>query len=141
MNGDLPHAQAVNSGNRSVFSGVLGCVVLLGAAQAGRVGEDGTGAMWIAPELIRSPPAVLECGQEEAETQALELVFETLDLGDEAADLPRLTAAGTRKTVVFDWNATTGELSFNGAVPAPVFTAESVASRNFSLLARNCGSR
>jgi hypothetical protein len=94
--------------------------------------------MWIAPELIQSPPPVLECGQV-AETQALELVFETLNLG-EAADLPRLTAAGTRKTVAFDWNSTTGELTFNGAVPAPVFTVESVASRNFSLLARNCGS-
>jgi hypothetical protein len=132
----------VNSGNRSAFSSVFVCVAMLATSQAGRVGEDGSGALWIAPELIKHPLPVLECTQA-TEPQALELQFEMIEMGEDP-QLPRLAAAGARRTVAFEWNAATGELSFDTdtAASAAMFRdLENPATRKSSLTARSCGSR
>jgi hypothetical protein len=85
------------------------------ASQAGRVGEDGSGAMWIAPELVRSTPSLRECSQA-GHAVALPLTFEKLELS--AAETMVETPRGT----IFAWNPATGELGFTGTIPASVFT-------------------
>ena len=82
----------MNSGNR--ISSISALVVLgaCAAADAGRVGEDGTGAMWVAPELLEA-------------------------LGEGVTQPVDLQANGR---VTFEWHPATGELSFatDGVSPA-----------------------
>jgi len=84
----------VNSGNRTVTLAALTLLGLVIAADAGRVGEDGTGAMWIAPELVAAVDPAIEgrC---------------TSDVVVQVADL---ASAGT---MTFEWHPETGELSFD----------------------------
>jgi hypothetical protein len=92
------HARTVNSGNR-VTTAVISLLCVFAATDAGRVGEDGTGAMWVAPELLAAvAPAQPECGSN--------VVVQVTDLA----------AAGR---VNFDWHPATGELSFDarGVMP------------------------
>jgi hypothetical protein len=134
----LQHAAHVSSGN-PVHRGIFACVALVAASQAGRVGEDGSGAMWIAPELIQPPAALADCSHT-SEPHDLELVFEAIELGETELDLSRLAAAGSRRSVAFEWNPATGELSFSGTVPAPVFNdLQSAATQGPALLTGNCG--
>jgi hypothetical protein len=129
----------VSPGNRPVYCGVFACAALVAASQAGRVGEDGSGAMWIAPELIQAPAALTECSQT-SEPHDLELVFEAIELGEAELDLPRLAATGARRTVAFEWNPATGELSFSGTVPAPGFDhPQGAETQAPALLTGNCG--
>ena len=82
----------MNSGTRNFFITALVFFGALVATDAGRVGEDGTGAMWVAPELLDA-------------------------LGSEVVGTADLQTNGR---VAFEWHPATGELSFatNGVKPA-----------------------
>jgi hypothetical protein len=82
----------VNSGTRIFSIAALAFFGAFVAPDAGRVGEDGTGAMWVAPELLDALGEVTrpECGHE--------VVI--------AADLQ------SNGRVVFEWHPATGELTF-----------------------------
>jgi len=115
----------VNSGNRK--ASVLALVFLgaLTAADAGRVGEDGTGAMWVAPELLEAMAAIGLPG-----------------CTSEAVAVVEFAALQTNGRVAFEWHPATGELSFsadgvNPAITLPGdFFPEPLASAT-----RSCGSR
>jgi hypothetical protein len=95
------------------------------------VGEDGSGAMWIAPELVRSAPSVRECSQA-GYAVALPLTFEKLDWS--AAE----TMVETPRGAIFAWNPATGELGFTGTIPASVFTDLEVVALAGGLLDGRC---
>ena len=97
----------MKSGNLAVSRGLLLFVAFM-ATDAGHVHEDGTGALWIAPELVDTPPAQF-CSQSASLTRQ-DVVFERLELDE--LDVASLPAASSRDVVRFDWNAATGELSF-----------------------------
>ena len=109
------------------------------AADAGRVHENGTGAMWIAPELLPVPAQALTCAQLAALKQR-ELVFETLDTRNIDAELPLLTSPATREVVNFEWHAATGELSFDTHSDSAVFSDLASAQASSDSLP-SCGSR
>ncbi|HEY6124522.1 MAG TPA: hypothetical protein VIV63_07705 [Steroidobacteraceae bacterium] len=114
----------MTSGNR-VYLVSLALFGLLAAADAGRVGEDGTGAMWIAPELLEaaSPAASVACT-----TPAVVHVTD-------------LSSAGR---VAFEWNPATSELSFHAqGIPRQVTLPEDWLSgaQELSLATMSCGSR
>lgn len=122
-------------------------LVAFRATDAGRAHESGTGAMWIAPELVgpeltgKTLPA--QTCSHSAALAAREVVFETLDADAEAidADLPRLLASGAREVVRFEWNAATGELGFNTQAGTTVFRDLASSSHASSVPIRSCGSR
>jgi len=85
--------------------------MLLGAfaaADAGRVGEDGTGAMWVAPELVQ--------------------VMEEHSLPGGSHEVVIRTDLQTNGRVVFEWHPETGELSFAAGGLEPAFTLPEVFS-------------
>lgn len=95
------------------------------AADAGRVGEDGTGAMWVAPELLElvAPARQTGCAGEAVVT---------------VADL----ASAGRTT--FEWNPDTGELSFDarGVMPQVALPEDWLPdSQVLALTTQSCGSR
>ena len=96
-------------------------VAFLAAADAGRLGEGGTGALWIAPELVEGAPPAESCSQRAA-VQPRELVFETLQPENFDAELPGQLALGARGVVAFEWNAGTGELSYTTSTAAGMFS-------------------
>jgi hypothetical protein len=110
------------------------------ATDAGRDSENGTGAMWVAPELVAGSARVQTCSQQAG--QRSELVFETLQPDDIDSELPRLLAMAGREVVDFEWNSATGELSFSTTAPSSVFSdlglPTSPASAHQGL---SCGSR
>ena len=124
-NGSAPpelHAQAVNSGNRVTIA-LATLLGLFAAADAGRVGEDGTGAMWIAPELVAAlPHAQPGCSDE--------VVAQVTDL-----------AAAGRLT--FEWHPATGELSFDarGVMPQVDLPEHWLQDSQVVTVAQSCGSR
>lgn len=83
-------------------------MALVAAAQAGRPGEDGSGAMWIAPELV-PPTAIAEPCVHRGTPTGRNLVFEVIRLDDD-----RQMPARAGGAVAFEWNAATGELSIAG---------------------------
>jgi len=100
--------------------------MLLGAfaaADAGRVGEDGTGAMWVAPELVEA------MGEDGLPGCMHEVVIRT--------DLQ------TNGRVVFEWHPETGELSFAAGAIQPALTLPEDFSSEPSIrpISQNCGSR
>lgn len=115
------HARDVKSGNRSV-SVALFSFAALHAADAGRVGESGSGAMWIAPELVQvqvQMSAPVQPCSATASLRTRQLVFETLEPGGEEPGLP--PAAG-REVVSFEWNPRTGELYYHTRAPTGIFS-------------------
>jgi hypothetical protein len=112
----------VNSGNRTTSIVVLAFLGAFAAADAGRVRESGTGAMWIAPELVDALNAARfpDCTHE--------VVIKT--------DLR------TNGRVVFEWHPATGELSFaaDGAMPAATLP-ESPSSQTLAATTLSCESR
>ena len=97
-------------------------VSTLAAANAGRVGEDGTGAVWVAPELLEA----LNAGR-------------FPDCGHEAIIKTDLAANGR---VVFEWHPATGELSFAADGIKPAVTLPEDFSTDFAKAAtQNCESR
>jgi hypothetical protein len=95
----------------------------LTAADAGRVGEDGTGAMWVAPELLEAVAAVGPPGC------TSEAVVE-------------VTTLQTNGRVAFEWHPATGELSFaeGGVKPAITLPAD-FRPESLVRATRSCGSR
>jgi hypothetical protein len=114
-------------------------VARLAAAAAGRVAEDGGDGLRIAPELVPSPPAIVECGHQTTPAPA-DITFELLEPG-EADHQPRVLAAGSRLGVAFEWHAGTGELTLGGATGAMFTDLENAAPRSAATQIRNCGSR
>jgi hypothetical protein len=92
------------------------------AGGAGRVGEDGTGAMWVAPELLEALDAGLSgCVHE--------VVIEAAD--------PQ-----TNGRVAFEWNPATGELSFaTDAIKPPVTLPEDFSAEPLDQAVQSCESR
>jgi hypothetical protein len=97
----------VNSGNRSAYLPVLSLLGVLAAADAGRVGEDGAGSIWLAPELVE----LLEPGLGEPTCGGSRRV-QSASVSDEG---------GGVRPVSFEWNPRTGELSFETRVRATAF--------------------
>jgi hypothetical protein len=113
----------VNSGNR-IFS--FCTLLLLGgfaAPDAGRVGEDGTGAVWVAPELL----------------EALESPKFPVCAHDAVIEVAAVQSNGR---VEFEWHPATGELSFaaEGLNP-PVTLPEYLVPEPLAAATRNCESR
>lgn len=111
----------------------------LRAADAGRTHENGTGAMWIAPELVEDALPSLPCGLS-ATMVGREVVFETLAAADIDEDLPRLMASAAREVVTFEWNDATGELTFSTDASTEVISDLAPSSQASSASTRNCGS-
>jgi hypothetical protein len=117
-------------------------VVLAAAATAGHENENGTGAMWIAPELVavQAPPAGSTCSQS-AVSQRAQLRFEMLDPADIEEHLAT-PPARTRAVVGFEWDAVSGELSFRSSTGSAVFNDLALPSDASGVLAQaHCGSR
>jgi hypothetical protein len=134
-----PHACGVKSGYRQVSIGLL-VFVALGPTDAGRLHESGTGAMWIAPELVASSSGVQKCSQAAAMSRP-ELIFETLDAGDLDDEAPRQLASAAREVVDFQWNPATGELSFHTHATTGIFSDLAPSSAASAASAPSCGSR
>jgi hypothetical protein len=83
----------VNSGNRSVSIVALTLLGSLCAAAAGDAYEDGTEAMYFAPEVTARLPAGAECA--------------------DSMQFERIHLTGGGAMVDFDWKPHTGELSFH----------------------------
>jgi hypothetical protein len=117
---------------------VLGCVAMFVAAQAGRVGEDGSGAMWIASELLPKVPVGEPCSHD-VRPASPDVVFEVIHW-DDAAEEARLIR-GSSRAVAFDLNETTSELSLAESSATAIF-GDLVDSTvvDSPLRARSCGS-
>lgn len=85
----------MNPGKRPVSLTIL-LLGVLASADAGRVGEDGTGAMWVAPELLGA-----------LEGAGLS--------GCPAESFAQRTDLSMHGKVGFEWHPATGELSLDGA--------------------------
>ena len=99
----------MNSGTR-IFS--IAALAFFGASvaeDAGRAGEDGTGAMWVAPELLDALGAVRlpACNHK--------VVIEAADLQSNGR-------------VVFEWHPATGELTFATDEVKPELTLPELVS-------------
>jgi hypothetical protein len=112
----------VKSGNRRVFTALLTSFVALGAADAGFHGEDGSGMVWVAAELLVPDSGDPGCRIVTLPQKAA-LHFETVDSSAEyTAEAAETLAGGTGRMVSFDWNAATGELSFTASVGIAALT-------------------
>jgi hypothetical protein len=112
----------VNSGIRIFSLAALAFFGTFVAKEAGRVGEDGTGAMWVAPELLDALGEVRlpECSHE--------VVI--------VADLQ------SNGRVVFEWHPATGELTFATDESKPELTLpEAVSLEPLNSPIRSCESR
>jgi hypothetical protein len=122
-----PHASPVHPGKkRTVSAKAFAIAALAIASVAGREGEDGTGAMWIAPELaaLTSPRSGTACHLP-ARGRSVALSFELLKMDPDSA--PYL-AEFTTPQVDFDWNPATGELHYRAASGSRVFSDLALAS-------------
>ena len=101
---------------------LLACLGSLAAANAGRSDEDGTGAVWVAPELLSSLDSTQLHGC----------------MHDVVIEPVRMQADGR---VDFEWHPETGELSF-AAETAHAITRPGASSEGTMALAmQSCGSR
>lgn len=101
---------------------LFACLGTLAAANAGRPDEDGTGAVWVAPELLAA--------------------LEASPLGgcmhDVLIEPARMQADGR---VAFEWNPATGELSFADGNALTRQEASSLSPRPEALAIQSCESR
>ena len=125
------------NGSQRVALGLLSFAALI-ATDAGRPGESGTGAMWIAPELVAAPASGLPCSQV-ASLSGREVVFEILEPGADAD--PRLLAAASREMVDFEWDPSTGELAFHTTSTSAVFNDLVSTVPASAGIRPSCGSR
>ena len=113
----------MNSGTRIFSIAVLAIFGASVAEDAGRVGEDGTGAVWVAPELLDALGEVRfpGCNQK--------VVIEAADLQSNGR-------------VVFEWRPATGELTFaTGEVKSELTLPEEVSLEPLNSAIRGCESR
>lgn len=99
----------MNSGTRIYSIAALAFFGAIVAEDAGRVGEDGTGAMWVAPELLDA------LGEIRLPGCSHEVVIEAADLQSNGR-------------VVFEWHPATGELTFATNEVKPEFMLPEVVS-------------
>jgi hypothetical protein len=103
----------VNPGNRSACVSTLSLFAVLVASNAGRLGEDGAGSMWLATDL--APLVEPEFSPRTCREDALrptELRFEKIR-SDADIDRPRSSPSEDDRIVRFQWNPKTGELWFD----------------------------
>jgi hypothetical protein len=100
----------------------------LGAPKAGRVGESNGGGPWAEPGQKNARVFAQPCG-EVTFHEPRELVFETVEPGDLDADDIRRLAAGGHEVVSFQWNAGTGELTYDTSAPTGVFSDLALSSQ------------
>jgi hypothetical protein len=112
----------VNSGNRTFIISVVAFLGAFAAADAGRLGESSTGAMWVAPELLEA--------------------LDKARFPDCTHDVVIKADLQTNGRVVFEWHPDTGELSF--ATPGEKSAAklpEWSSSEPLAATTLGCGSR
>ena len=118
------HDVCVNAGNRNRSIAAVTLLGMFAAADAGRVGEDGTGAVWVAPELLEALNAAAfpACIRDVVIQAGLE--------------------SDSNGRVAFEWHPATGELSFaaDGIKPA-VTLPEELSPASAIAAAQDCGSR
>jgi hypothetical protein len=120
------HAGAVTSGTRSLQWLLSTGFAVLVAGNAGHPHEDGTGAVWVAPELLAALDSrgVSGCMQD--------VVIESAHMQGDGR-------------VAFEWHPATGELSFVAAPGAEVTRPEdpstSASPQLLPLAMQSCGSR
>jgi len=120
------HAGAVTSGTRSLQLLLSAGFAALAAGNAGHPHEDGTGAVWVAPELLAALDArgVYSCMQD--------MVIESAHMQSDGR-------------VAFEWHPATGELSFAAApgaeVTRPANPSTSPSPQILPLAMQSCGSR
>lgn len=111
------------------------------AVDAGRVGESGSGAVWIAPELLATaPPAATPCSQKTS-LQPRGLVFETIEAGEVDAQQARELTAAAREMVRFEWDPATSELRYDTTATTAVFSDLVPSSPASAHRGRTCVSR
>ena len=132
-----PHARTVKSGKRTVSIHVFALAALSAATLAGRVGEDGTGAMWIAPELLQRAPLITATCSQSTRIQTVDLKFEVLELVE--LDTSGTPLADNHEVVDFEWNPSTSELSYRAGPGASIFSDLAPPSDGEPLPA-SCGS-
>jgi hypothetical protein len=132
----------VKSGNRWVFLALLTSFVALGATDAGFRGEDGSGMVWVAAELLAPDGGDPGCRVEPLPQKAA-LHFETVDPSDEdTAEAAETMAGGAGGMVNFEWNAATGELSFTADAGIAALTLpEDFVNVASAQSIRSCGPR
>jgi len=120
------HAGAVTPGTRSLQLLLLAGIAALAAGNAGHRHEDGTGAVWVAPELLT----------------ALERHVVSSCMHDVVIEPARMQDDGR---VAFEWNAATGELSFEdepgATVTRPADPSTSPSPQPLPLAMQSCESR
>jgi hypothetical protein len=122
------------SGNK-VSTPVFALAALSIATAAGRVGENGTGAAWIAPELLRASTAT-PCTQH-SRPQPVELRFERLDPDD--IDSHAMPAESGRNAVSFHWNPSSSELTYRAGAASDVFSDLALPSAAPAAHPEHCG--
>jgi hypothetical protein len=103
----------VNPGNRSACVSALSLFAVLVASNAGRLGEDGAGSMWLDTDL--APLVDLKFSPRTCREGALrhtELRFEKIR-SDARLERSRSSPSGDERIVRFQWNPKTGELWFD----------------------------
>jgi len=126
MTGRERHADTVTSGTRSLQLLLLAGIAVLAAGNAGHRHEDGTGAVWVAPELLA----------------ALESRGVSSCMHDVVIEPARMEA---EVRVGFEWHAATGELSFADApgsgITRPADPLTSPSPQPLPLAMQSCESR
>ncbi len=131
----------MNSGKRLVFIvSWLGAGMALAATDAQAPPAPRETGLRTAGELIDAARAVqlLDCPAGES-AKRIELRFERITTDPDADELRRLLSRGAQRTVEFEWNAESGELTFRAPV---AFTLPEDHGAAASLLAQaRCESR
>jgi hypothetical protein len=118
---------------------VFALAALSAASLAGRVGEDGTGAMWIAAELVQSAAPITSNCNQPLRIQNVDLKFEVVDFQD--SDSQASPLADNHDSVDFEWNPATSELSYRAGTGASVFSDLVPPSAPGGRAPASCGSR
>jgi hypothetical protein len=117
---------------------MLGAGLLLAAVDAHAPDSAREPTILVAAELVPETPRIaLECAAVAAR-ESVELRFERIATEPSPDEMRRLLTRGAQRTVVFEWNSDTGELTYGAA---PEFTLP--ASRGAAASTRfraSCGS-
>lgn len=92
--------------------------LLLAAAAAHGPGAPREPGILVAAELIARTPAatLLDCAAE-AFREPIELRFERITTDPDPDEMRRLLSRGAQRTISFEWDAESGELSYGASAP------------------------
>ena len=92
--------------------------LLLAAAAAHGPGTPRQPGILVAAELVSPTPAttLLDCAAGESGGD-IELLFERITTDPDPDEMRRLLSRGAQRTVSFEWNAESGELSYGASAP------------------------